>query len=148
SPSTPGSAPRRRSEELLIGGTMRSLWMCREKKNALWRGIGFGAGIGAGLMYLLDPDRGRRRRALVWDKVVHLAHVTERTPEGRSRDRKNRDQGVAAQIRWLFRNENSRQDRNDESAQAPQEKEPTVRRRRPTDFSSAGARTSKAPRAS
>ena len=35
-----------------------------------------GIGIGAALMYLLDPDRGRRRRALVRDKAVHFARVS------------------------------------------------------------------------
>lgn len=32
---------------------------------------GLGAGLGASLMYLLDPEGGRRRRALARDKAVH-----------------------------------------------------------------------------
>src|SRR4051812_35769009 len=31
-------------------------------------------GLGAGLMYFLDPDRGRRRRALVRDQFIHALH--------------------------------------------------------------------------
>jgi osmotically-inducible protein OsmY len=36
----------------------------------------FMAGVvaGAGLMFMLDPERGRRRRALARDQVVHGAH--------------------------------------------------------------------------
>ena len=30
--------------------------------------------LGAGLMYYLDPDRGRRRRALVRDQLIHYQH--------------------------------------------------------------------------
>src|SRR5437899_1989983 len=36
-----------------------------------------GAGIGAGLMYILDPQLGRRRRALARDKMIRLAHEAE-----------------------------------------------------------------------
>jgi len=37
-------------------------------------GVG-GAVIGAGLMYMLDPDRGRRRRELVRRKVVDTVAI-------------------------------------------------------------------------
>ena len=33
-----------------------------------------GAGLGAGLMYILDPQQGRRRRALMRDQFVHALH--------------------------------------------------------------------------
>jgi hypothetical protein len=33
------------------------------------------AGVGAGLMYLCDPDRGKRRRALIGNKMKHAARV-------------------------------------------------------------------------
>src|SRR5688500_12783439 len=33
-------------------------------------------GLGAAIMYLLDPDGGSRRRARVRDRVVRLGHAT------------------------------------------------------------------------
>ena len=55
-----------------------------------------GMGIGAALMYLLDPDRGGRRRALVRDKAARLGRLTGERFEARSRDLRNRAKGVAA----------------------------------------------------
>jgi len=128
---------------------MGNLWTRRERKTALWRGIGIGAGLGAGLMYLLDPDRGRRRRALVRDKAVHLARVTERTLEVRSREMKNRAQGFAAQIRSLLRGGNGRQNLIEQTATAPQDKkESTARRRPPAEPSGAGLGASKSKESS
>ncbi|MGC1273901.1 MAG: SRPBCC family protein [Planctomycetaceae bacterium] len=54
---------------------------------------------GAGLMYFLDPDRGRRRRAGAIDRAAHLVHETERLWDKGYRDLKNRGMGVAAETR-------------------------------------------------
>jgi hypothetical protein len=55
-----------------------------------------GAGLGAGVMYLLDPDLGRRRRAIARDKAVRLAHETRDAAEVVTRDVQNRAQGLAS----------------------------------------------------
>lgn len=54
---------------------------------------------GAGLMYFLDPDRGRRRRAGALDRARHLVHESERLWDKGYRDLKNRGIGVAAETR-------------------------------------------------
>jgi osmotically-inducible protein OsmY len=57
-----------------------------------------GALLGAGIMYLLDPDGGRRRRALVRDQAARgkavLADAAEML-EDRTEHLRNRAQGVA-----------------------------------------------------
>jgi hypothetical protein len=55
-----------------------------------------GAGLGAGLMYLFDPDMGRRRRALARDKAVRLAHEAQDAAEVVAKDARNRAQGLAS----------------------------------------------------
>jgi uncharacterized membrane protein len=52
------------------------------------------AGLGAGLMYLLDPQGGRQRRALAKDKTVHALKVGGNTCLKTSRDLGNRSKGV------------------------------------------------------
>ena len=54
----------------------------------------YGIGIGAALMYILDPDQGRRRRALLRDKLVSMSNKTSRAVGRTSRDLRNRAQGV------------------------------------------------------
>src|SRR5437764_8552791 len=61
-----------------------------------------GAGIGAGLMFIFDPVRGARRRALVPDKFVRAAHKTRDAYEATQRDVGNRASGVAAELRGRF----------------------------------------------
>jgi hypothetical protein len=39
-------------------------------------GAGLAAGLGAGLMYLLDPEGGRQRRALAREKCLHAAKTS------------------------------------------------------------------------
>jgi len=63
---------------------------------------------GAGMMYLLDPDRGRRRRALIRDQVVHGAHELEGlggAAGGRARDLRNRAVGMVHETRARLRPE-------------------------------------------
>jgi osmotically-inducible protein OsmY len=66
---------------------------------AMSRGVAVigGIGLGAGLMYLLDPDLGSRRRALVRDKLVRTAHQTGDAVDATSRDVSNRARGLAAE---------------------------------------------------
>ena len=58
-----------------------------------------GAGAGAGLMYLLDPAQGNRRRALMRDQLVRARHLTEDAMDATSRDMRNRARGVVAELR-------------------------------------------------
>lgn len=70
----------------------------------------FVAGLiaGAGMMYLLDPDRGARRRNLIRDQVVHGAHELEDLGEevgSRARHLRNRAYGAVAETRGRLRQE-------------------------------------------
>jgi hypothetical protein len=51
-------------------------------------------GVGAGLAYFFDPVAGRRRRALLRDKVVRTARVTSERADARMRDIRNRAYGT------------------------------------------------------
>jgi osmotically-inducible protein OsmY len=62
-----------------------------------------GLGLGAALMYVFDPDRGKRRRALIRDKVDSAAHKLGDAAEKMGHDISNRAQGVVAETRSLFR---------------------------------------------
>jgi hypothetical protein len=61
-----------------------------------------GALAGAAVMFLLDPSRGNRRRALARDKLVHAGHELEHlrgAAAARARDLRNRARGVVAEAR-------------------------------------------------
>jgi hypothetical protein len=57
-----------------------------------------GAGIGAAAMYLLDPDRGKRRRALVRDKFALATRKTGDCMDVTFSDVRNRTRGLIAAI--------------------------------------------------
>jgi gas vesicle protein len=61
-----------------------------------------GAAVGAAVAYMLDPDRGARRRAVVRDKIVRGANLTGRALDATARDMANRSRGIAsaARTRW------------------------------------------------
>ncbi|MBO0722465.1 MAG: SRPBCC family protein [Blastocatellia bacterium] len=64
-----------------------------------------GLGLGAGLMYLFDPARGRRRRALMRDRMTHTVRVLARAMPAMSRDIKQRAYGMLAEGGHLFQHE-------------------------------------------
>jgi hypothetical protein len=64
-----------------------------------------GLGLGAALMYLFDPDRGRRRRALIRDKAEGAANKAGDYAGKMSRDLRNRAYGMVAETKSIFRHE-------------------------------------------
>ena len=68
------------------------------------------AGLGAGLMYLFDPDRGKRRRALVRNKVTHAAKVASDVAGKTRRDVRNHVLGAFAEVESLFMKNDSPSD--------------------------------------
>ena len=53
-----------------------------------------GGAIGAALMYLLDPQKGKTRRARLQDQVTSLTSGATERLDKRARDLRNRAQGV------------------------------------------------------
>jgi uncharacterized protein (TIGR00106 family) len=64
-----------------------------------------GLGLGAALMYFLDPDRGARRRALVRDQASSALRQGGRGAQGIAEDARNRAAGTAAEIGGRLRDE-------------------------------------------
>jgi len=60
------------------------------------------AGLGAVLMYYLDPSRGRYRRALVRDQLVHAGRKLHAGLDAALRDTRNRIEGLGASLRRYF----------------------------------------------
>ena len=59
--------------------------------------------LGAALMYIFDPQQGRRRRALVRDQFVHAGHQIGDAASGVAQDLSNRAYGLYAETRGLAR---------------------------------------------
>jgi len=58
-----------------------------------------GVAVGAALMYLADPQRGRRRRARLRDRARHLGHKATDGAGKAARDARNRTLGAIAEAR-------------------------------------------------
>ncbi len=69
-----------------------------------------GVGIGAGLMYILDPQMGNRRRALARDKTAGAWHKTEDAIASFGTDIGNRAQGIFAGAKSRVRREEATSD--------------------------------------
>ena len=61
------------------------------------------ASLGAGLMYLFDPDRGKRRRALLRNKAEHASRIAADAAGKTRRDVRNHLLGAFAEVESLFR---------------------------------------------
>lgn len=56
-----------------------------------------GVALGALTMFLLDPDKGRRRRGVTRDKIYSAAVRTRKRVDAGSRDLANRAKGLRAE---------------------------------------------------
>lgn len=63
------------------------------------------AGMGAGLMYLCDPDRGKRRRALLRNKAIHGSRIANDAAGKTQRDIRNHLRGALAEVKAVFAGE-------------------------------------------
>jgi hypothetical protein len=63
------------------------------------------ATIGASLMYLFDPDRGRRRRGEIRNKVRHINHIATDAAGKTRRDLQNHIIGAVSEMQSLLRRE-------------------------------------------
>lgn len=61
--------------------------------------------VGAGLVYVLDPDRGARRRGLIRDKAIRAGHKIVDGVGTTARDVENRAKGTVAELRSRLRHE-------------------------------------------
>ncbi|MEA2553174.1 MAG: hypothetical protein QOJ65_1350 [Fimbriimonadaceae bacterium] len=61
-----------------------------------------GIGLGALSMYLLDPERGPRRRVLIRDQVVHQVNTKRTALDVMVRDLRNRVQGLQHEVQQRF----------------------------------------------
>ncbi|WP_447980050.1 CBS domain-containing protein [Candidatus Nitrospira bockiana] len=64
-----------------------------------------GAGLGAGLMYLFDPDGGRRRRALLRDQAAKSRRMVRDSAQATARDAANRARGLMYSFRGFLAGE-------------------------------------------
>ncbi len=71
-----------------------------KKDAALLGGLGLGAfSLGALTMFLMDPKRGRRRRALARGRLARATHEVRDGVSGTMHDLRNRARGLLAETR-------------------------------------------------
>jgi gas vesicle protein len=79
----------------------RGLHCCylKEILSMVTRDMLLGLGIGAALAFIADPQTGRRRRALIRDRVVRASRKTRDALDATARDVANRTSGIVASAR-------------------------------------------------
>lgn len=76
----------------------------------VWTKVLASAALGAVAMYVMDPDKGRRRRALARDKALSVVGDTQYAFGVAARDASHRMQGWRARARRLFAQEGAPDD--------------------------------------
>src|SRR5712691_4631162 len=66
-----------------------------------------GGVLGAAAMYFLDPQSGRRRRALTRDQLVHAGRVLNEAGKVTARDTAQRARGLWSEAKRRFRREHA-----------------------------------------
>jgi hypothetical protein len=79
---------------------VRALRSCGPTATSKLKGLAL-IGLGAGLMFYLDPDRGRRRRALVRDRLARALHDFDNAVGAVACELANRARGLRAEARSL-----------------------------------------------
>jgi hypothetical protein len=69
-----------------------------------------GAAVGAALLFVLDPNRGAKRRAMLRDKLVRAGRVAAEGAGTTARDMSNRARAVAASVRGRFSDDDASDD--------------------------------------
>jgi gas vesicle protein len=77
-------------------------------------GVIVSVAVGAAAAYMLDPDRGRTRRAVARDKAIAATNRMNDALEGKSRHWSNLARGVLAEARSLL--ERGRREAQDAAA--------------------------------
>ena len=70
--------------------------------------MAFGMVIGAFVMYLFDPDGGRRRRALLRDQLASKTNKAGDELESKARHVQNKAKGVVAEARGALDDQKER----------------------------------------
>ena len=71
-----------------------------------------GLGLGAALMYLFDPDRGRGRRESIKEKAEGAANKAGEYAEKMSRDIRDRASEVVSEAKSIFKRADNKLDLN------------------------------------
>ena len=82
---------------------MRSKDTVKTRRSSSWTAILSAAALGAAAMYVFDPDKGRRRRAIARNKMRSTVDEGRRFVNAAARDAKHRWQGVHAIARRRLR---------------------------------------------
>ena len=85
-----------RGQEVL--GNIKQVEQARKRRRGRAITALFGLGLGAGIMYLFDPERGRGRRAVFKDRSMRVARKSLRTAGSTFRDLTNRLKGAWSRL--------------------------------------------------